>query len=88
MPKIFSITDILDYNRVFKIADEFEIDYIIKGTGKEYSKINEVLKANAALIIPINFPESFDVSNPEEAEWITLADLKDWRIEMKNISKY
>lgn len=84
LPNIFSITDVLDYNRVFKIADEFEIDYIIKGTGKEYKKINEVLKTKSAVIIPINFPESFDVSNPEESEWITLEDLKDWELSPYN----
>ena len=42
LPQIFSVDNILDYQRVFKIADEFEIDFIIKGNGKEYSRIDEV----------------------------------------------
>ena len=30
LPHIFSINNELDYSRVYKIADEFEIDFIIK----------------------------------------------------------
>ena len=78
LPQIFSITDILDYQRVFKIADEFEIDFIIKGNGKEYSRIDEVIASDFPLIIPINFPKAYDVSNPETAQWISLHKLKDW----------
>ena len=35
-PQIFSLNDELDYNRLSKIADEFEIDFIVKGNGKEF----------------------------------------------------
>ena len=30
LPKIFEISNVLDYARVFSIADEFEIDFLIK----------------------------------------------------------
>ncbi|MEE2954036.1 MAG: amidohydrolase family protein [Bacteroidota bacterium] len=78
LPQIFVINHVLDYNRVFKIGDEFEVDYIIKGTGREYEKINEIRKTDYPIIVPINFPEPFDVSNPEETEWLTLYELKNW----------
>ena len=78
LPHIFSINDELDYSRVYKIADEFEIDFIIKGNGKEYSRIEEVAATEFPVIIPLNFPNSYDVSNPETAEWISLHKLKDW----------
>jgi len=78
LPHIFSINNELDYSRVYKIADEFEIDFIIKGNGKEYSRIEEVAATEFPVIIPLNFPNSYDVSNPETAEWISLHKLKDW----------
>jgi len=57
---------------------EFEIDFIIKGNGKEYIRIDEVIASKFPLIIPINFPKAYDVSNPETAHWISLHKLKDW----------
>tara|TARA_B100001540_G_scaffold43361_2_gene38514 strand:- start:557 stop:3523 length:2967 start_codon:yes stop_codon:yes gene_type:complete len=78
LPKVFSVTDVLDYQRVHKIADEFEIEFIIKGNGKEYSRIQEVINTSSPVIIPINFPNPYDVSNPEATEWISLSKLKDW----------
>ncbi len=78
LPQIFSINNVLDYQRVFQISDEFEIDFIIKGNGKEYGRINEITAIAAPIIIPLNFPNAYDVSNPEAAEWISLNKLKDW----------
>ena len=78
LPKIFSIHDVLDYSRVYKISDEFEIDFIIKGDGKEMLRIDEVANSDFNLIIPLNFPKAYDVSDPEKAEWITLKNLKEW----------
>ena len=78
LPHIFTVNDELDYSRVYKISDEFEIDFIIKGNGKEYSRIKEIAATQFPVIIPVNFPNSYDVSNPEKAEWISLHKLKDW----------
>ncbi len=78
LPHIFTINDELDYSRVYKISDEFEIDFIIKGNGKEYSRIKEVTATNFSVIIPLNFPNSYDINNPETASWISLSKLKHW----------
>ncbi|MBT6964770.1 MAG: amidohydrolase family protein, partial [Flavobacteriales bacterium] len=78
LPQFFAINDELDYNRVYKIAEEFEIDYILKGSGKEFLRIDEVANTEFPIIIPINFPSSYDISNPETTEWISLQNLKTW----------
>lgn len=78
LPQFFAINDELDYNRLYKIAQEFEVDYIIKGNGKEFLRIDEVANTEFPIIIPINFPSSYDVSNPETTEWISLQNLKAW----------
>ena len=86
LPKIFSLNDELDYSRLYKIADEFEIDFIIKGNGKEFLRIDEVAKTGVPLIIPINFPNAYEVSNPETTEWISLQKLKNWETAAYNPS--
>ena len=86
LPHIFAVNDELDYSRVYKIANEFEIDFIIKGNGKEYSRIEEVAATEFPIIIPLNFPNSYDVDNPETAEWISLHKLKDWETAPFNAS--
>ena len=62
LPNIFTINHELDYSRVHKIADDFEIDFIIKGNGHEYTQIKELQAANLPVIIPLNFPKAYDVS--------------------------
>ena len=86
LPHIFALNDELDYSRVYKIADEFEVDFIIKGNGKEFLRINEVAETEFPLIIPINFPNSYDVSNPETAQWVSLQKLKNWETAPYNLA--
>ncbi len=78
LPKIFALNDELDYSRVYKIADEFEFDFILKGNGKEYLRIDEIANTEFPVIIPLNFPNAYEVSNPETADWISLEKLKNW----------
>ena len=78
LPHIFIINNELDYSRVYKIANEFEIDFIVKGNGKEYSRIKDLANSKSPIIIPLNFPNAYDISDPEKAEWVSLNKLKDW----------
>ncbi len=78
LPQIFTLNDELDYSRIYKISDEFEVDFIIKGNGKEFLRIDEVVDTKFPVIIPLNFPNTYEISNPETAEWISLQQLKNW----------
>ena len=78
LPQIFELNDELDYSRVYKISDEFEIDFIVKGNGKEFLRISEVSNTEFPIILPINFPVSYEVNNPENSNWISLQKLKNW----------
>ncbi|MAO08155.1 MAG: amidohydrolase [Alteromonas sp.] len=64
--------------RADKIGDLFNINYIIVGGGDEYEAITAIKHTNAKYIIPINFPEAYDVSNPYMAKYISLEDLREW----------
>lgn len=64
--------------RADKISDKFNLNYVIVGGGDEYEAIQSIKATNAKYIIPINFPAAFDVSNPYQAGFISLADMREW----------
>nr|WP_315150499.1 amidohydrolase family protein [uncultured Flavobacterium sp.] len=76
--KIFTTEDKLNSLRASKLAKEFGFDYIYKGSGNEFERIEEIKKTNSKFIIPINFPEAYDVSNPYQADRMELTDLRFW----------
>lgn len=64
--------------RADEIGDAFGIQHVILAGGQEYEKINEIKATGAPLVVPVNFPDAFDVSNPYEAALISLEDMKHW----------
>ena len=54
------------------------MDYIIAGNGDEYKQLDIIKETNFSFILPLNFPESYEVDNPEETENISLQKLKHW----------
>lgn len=64
--------------RADKIGDQFNINYVIVGGGDEYEMIEAIKNTNAKYVIPINFPDAYDVSNPYLASYISLADMREW----------
>ena len=84
LPQIFAVKNKLEIMRADKVGDEFNFQFIIKGSGDEYQRINEIKNTNAQLIIPVNFPKTPDVSDPFDAELITLGELKHWEMAPAN----
>jgi len=72
--------------RADKIGDEFGIQYTIVGGGDEYENIQEIKASNATYIIPINFRNAYDVSNPYFASQIDVSDMRKWNQEPSNLS--
>ena len=64
--------------RADKIGDLFNIDYIIVGGGDEYEAIESIKATTARYIIPINFTEAYDVSDPYLTSNISLEDMRTW----------
>jgi len=78
LKQIFATDNLLDALRAAKIGNEFAIDYVILGDGKEYERLEEVKKTGKTFIVPLNFPDAFDVENPFMAEHLSLAEMKEW----------
>jgi len=86
LPQIFAANSWANVLRADKIGDEFGVQYIIKGAGDEYKRINEIKATKASLIIPVNYPDAMDVEDPFDAERVSLADLKHWELAPTNLA--
>ncbi len=80
LPQIFESSNKLNALRADKIADEFKTPYIIKGSGNEYQRLDDIKASNCKFILPLNFPDPYDVEDPYDAMNISLGDLKHWEM--------
>jgi len=80
LPHIFATNNKLEILRVLKIAQEFKMQFLIKGSGDEYQRIDEIKALNPQLIIPVNFPKPFDLTDPFISRYVTLSSLKQWEM--------
>lgn len=78
LPQIFHTDDYLDALRADKVGDEFGVQYIIVGSGDEYKRLDEIKNTNASFIMPLNFPDAFDVEDPYLTKYLALSDMKHW----------
>ncbi len=88
LPQIFDADDFLSALRADKLGDEFSKQYIIKGSGTEYRRMDEIKATNASFILPINFPDPYDVEDPFDALLVNLNDLKHWEMAPTNPSAF
>ena len=80
LPHIFDVSDKLEILRVLKLGKEFGIDFTIFGGGDEYERLEDLKLGVGHLIVPLNFPKAFDVSDPFSARYIKLSQLKHWEM--------
>jgi imidazolonepropionase-like amidohydrolase len=86
LPQIFVTRDKLDVLRADLIGDEFNVQYVFKGNGDEYMRIEELTQTEGKFIVPVNFPEAYDVSDPYLARMISLTELKHWEMAPANLA--
>jgi imidazolonepropionase-like amidohydrolase len=84
--QIFETGNHLDALRADKVGDEFSIQYTIVGSGDEYERVADIKATNANFIIPIDFSNAYDVSNPLLAQKISLQDMRKWNQEPSNLA--
>ncbi|MCB0668457.1 MAG: amidohydrolase family protein [Saprospiraceae bacterium] len=84
LPQIFDAGNWMNVLRADQIGDEFKVQYIIKGGGNEYQRIEQIKNTGAALIIPVNFPDAYDVEDPLDAERVTYEEMLHWELAPSN----
>ena len=87
LPAIFQVSDKLSALRADKLGDEAGQQYIIKGRGDEYQRLDDLKKTGAAFILPLNFPEAYNVEDVYDALRIPLEDLKHWELAPANAAR-
>ncbi|WP_420148803.1 amidohydrolase family protein [Spirosoma sp.] len=87
LPAIFEANDKLGILRADKIGDEFGTQFIISSSGDEYQRIDEVKATGASLIVPLNYPQPYDVEDPWDADNVSLSELKHWEMAPMNAGR-
>ncbi|MEB2777417.1 amidohydrolase family protein [Algoriphagus sp. D3-2-R+10] len=84
LPKIFESSDWMMAQTVDRVGTELGLDFIIKGSGDEYQRVGEIAGMKRKMVIPLNFPKPFDVSDTLFNAAISLQDLKHWEMAPMN----
>lgn len=90
LPQIFDVQarfgagEFWNILRADRVGKEFNSNYIIKGTGKEYQRVNELVKAKIPVIVSLNFPAAQDIEDPNDARFVSMADMKHWELAPTN----
>lgn len=85
-PSFFYTDDKWEILRAAKIANEFNRTFTYIGSGNEYGITQELKALSSSIILPINFPKAYDVTDPYVARQIPLSDLKHWEMAPYNPS--
>ncbi len=80
LPAVFEADNRLNVLRADRVGDEFGVQYIIKTGGDEYARLDEVKATGAALIVPLNFPQPYDVQDPMDAHAVAIDDMRHWEL--------
>ena len=83
-PVMFETTSEEDYLRAYKLATDYKLTPWFRGSGQEYRLIDVMKGRTQPLIVPLTFPDAPNVSSPEAASNVTLADLRHWYLAPTN----
>lgn len=84
LPQIFEGGDKWTDLRGDRIGKEFGVQYIIKAGSNEYQRIKEIAETKATYIVPLEFPQAMDVEDPNDARFVSLAEMKHWELAPTN----
>jgi imidazolonepropionase-like amidohydrolase len=87
LPQIFEAGEKLDVLRMSRIGQEFGVKYVVKSAGDDYQRLSEIVKTGYSMIVPVNFPEGYDVRDPYDAMSVPLKDLKHWELAPGNAAR-
>tara|TARA_B100000242_G_C43050834_1_gene490969 strand:- start:562 stop:3576 length:3015 start_codon:yes stop_codon:yes gene_type:complete len=83
--KLKPVIEVDNHNAIRNVLDlskEFKMNFIIKGSGDEYLSLDGL--GEAQFIIPVNFPDAYDVSDPYESLSLSLEKMKHWELAPAN----
>lgn len=84
LPVLFEVNLVDDALKAAEIGKEFGLPIILEGSGDEYQRTEELKAFGYPIVIPINFPEAYDVSDPYLSERIPISALLHWEFAPAN----
>ncbi|MBX9790658.1 MAG: amidohydrolase family protein [Pirellulales bacterium] len=84
LPVVIDADDELYFLRADRLAQEFGLKAIIRGSGIEYRRLDAVRASGRAVILPVDFPKPPDVTTAERARAASLEELLDWDVAPEN----
>lgn len=73
--------------RADDFAQEFDLDLIAIGSGREYRQLDAIAKTKRTLVIPVDFAKAPNVATPQAADDATLQALMHWDHAPENIAR-
>lgn len=86
-PLLFHTDSSLDALRMGAIASEFERRALLLGSGREYERIDAIVRLGLEVIVPVNYPDAPDVSERSLAESVSLKRLMAWEQAPTNLRR-
>jgi N-acetylglucosamine-6-phosphate deacetylase len=77
-PAIIDAANEQYFLRADRFAREFGLPAIIRGSGREYRRLNEIRATGRSVIVPVNFPQPPSVATVEDSLDVSLATLMHW----------
>lgn len=66
------------------IGKETGVNYIIKGAGDAYQHAEALARRKVVLILPLAYPDAYEVEDPHQALDVSLSDMKHWEMAPAN----
>lgn len=70
--------------RADSFAREFSLDVIIKGSGREYRALEEIVRGGRPILLPVDFPEPPNVAAEAVERTLTQTELMHWKLGPEN----
>lgn len=81
---VIETNDELKALRASNIAKEFGVQWILRGSGYEYRRIDAIKELKTGVILPVNFPDPPSIENPEDAFNTGYEELRHWDFAAEN----
>ncbi len=84
LPLIVDSSNERYFLRAHRLAEEFDLPVIVRGSGREYRRLAEIAATSLPVLLPVNFPRAPDVSSNESARTASLESLMHWDLAPEN----
>ncbi|MCB0761166.1 MAG: amidohydrolase family protein [Flavobacteriales bacterium] len=85
--QFFDAGDKWDVLRADRLGDEFDIQYVFQGNGDEYQRLEDIRQTGGAVVVPVNFPAAYDMTDPYLSRMVSLTELMHWEQAPANIAR-